>query len=67
MHSDTGGSSTLWSNALEDLGNSGGSLDATITASCDTLGGVTWIAGFVVQEVDIDPVSVMLGDDWGNG
>jgi hypothetical protein len=46
----------LWSDSREDFGDGSGSLDASISASSDTLVWGTTIGGLMVHEVEIQTV-----------
>lgn len=67
MYSDASWCAALGPHSLEDLGDGCGSLDPAVTPSRYPFGGRARVAGFMVQEVDVNAIVVVLGDYWRDG
>lgn len=63
MDSDTGRSPALWSDSREDFSDGSSSLDASVSASSDTLIWGATIGGLMVHKVEIQTVVVVGGND----
>jgi len=66
MHASTGKSSSMWSNALEDLSNRNSAFNSPISRSYNALKWFTRIFRLIIQKIDIYTITIMLGDNWGN-
>jgi hypothetical protein len=53
----------LWSDSREDFGDGSGSLNASISASSDTLIWGATIGGLIVYKVEIQTIVIVGGND----